>query len=68
MYPASACSWRSLVGRPAARADDIERQPGCAAGMAGHFGALSMEWLPMEAAITESMRRVTRVAEVAMVS
>ena len=26
------------------------------------------KWLPMEAAITESMRRVTRVAEVAMVS
>ncbi len=59
---------RSLVRQPLAGADDIERQPGCAAGMAGFFGASSMEGLPTEVAITESMRRFTRVVEVAMVS
>ena len=68
MHPASRRPWGSLIGRPLARADDIECQSGCAAGMAGFFGALSMEGLPTEVAITESMRRFTRVAEVAMVS
>ena len=51
-----------------AEADDTLRHPGCATGPAGFFGASSTERLPTEVAITESMRRFTRIAHVAAAS
>ncbi len=57
-----------LPGRPWSEADDIECLPGRAAGMAGSIGASSMERLPTEVAITESMRRFTRIAHAAKAS
>jgi predicted TIM-barrel enzyme len=57
-----------LAGPRCAEADDTWRLPGCAAGTAGVFGASSMERLPTEVAITESMRRFTRIARAARAS
>jgi predicted TIM-barrel enzyme len=57
-----------LLGRPLGEPDDIRSLPGFAAGMADFFGASSMERLPTEVAITESMRRFTRVADAAKAS
>jgi predicted TIM-barrel enzyme len=64
------------LGRPVAgdrdrllaEADDTLRVPGCATGLAGSCGASTMERLPTEVAITDSMRRFTRIAHVAAVS
>jgi predicted TIM-barrel enzyme len=64
----SGCLVAGAHGRLLAEADDTMRLPGCATGLAGFFGASSMERLPTEVAITDSMRRFTRIAHVAAAS
>jgi predicted TIM-barrel enzyme len=54
--------------RPIAEADNTLRLTGCATGLAGILGASSMERLPTEVAITDSMRRFTLLAHVATAS
>jgi len=53
----------SLVG-----ADTVPRLPGRATVMAGFIGTSSMARPPTEVAITESMRRFTRIAHAAKAS
>jgi len=49
-------------GGPIAGPDDVEFVLGHTTGVAGFFGASSMERLPTEVAITENMRRFKRIS------
>ena len=62
------CLLAAAHGRLLAEADDTPRLPGCATGLAGFIGASSMERLPTEVAITDSMWRITQIAHVAAAS
>ena len=62
------CLVEEAHDRPLAEAGDTLRLSGCATGLAGFFGASSMDRLPTEVAITDSMRRFTRIAHVAAAS
>jgi hypothetical protein len=60
--------YETLPDRARRLADDTLCLHGRATGVAGLFGTSNLERLPTEVAITESMRRFTRIAHAAKAS